>query len=42
MKEEIIKMVQNADNYAKLELIYRILQYPYDMELYEILYKLLQ
>ena len=42
MKEEIIQMVQDIDNIVTLELVRTLLQHPYDIELFEIIRKLLQ
>ena len=42
MKEEIIQLINSSDNAAKLEFIRIILQKPYDMELFEIIHKILQ
>jgi len=42
MKEKIIQLMQSTDNIAKLEIIYKILKHPYDIELFEIIHKLLK
>lgn len=42
MKKEIIQMVQDTDDIVKLDLIQTIMRHPFDIELFEIIIRLLQ